>query len=379
MNNKQPLYSQIQDYVIQQIEKGHWSDNYQIPPEREIAEQFHVSRITAKNAMVGLVNEGYLYRHRGKGTFVSPDSRKLTRNTNKATVTKEKNLQEKKKIIGFILPWMEFQYSSLLTSGIESKLSQLSYNTVFKRIANREMESKAIHDFLMIPVDGIIIVASQGEQRFNDDIVRLVLNKHHVVLVERTMRDIRTNGVYCDTKEIGSLMVDYLFRCNVKEIGLITYPPEYTVGVSDRINGFQSALKQMGMASLDEKHILSISPEILDESKPIDHNDIPQEILTFLESNPELEAIAAVDALLAKYIGMACSKMNLNHMKIVCCDQPIFHPKCLFPVAYIDQSPFEMGTIAAQLIIDSIEKQSETRKHMISPQLIEIVKPGLLG
>lgn len=367
MSAKKPLYSQIQDYILQQIEKGNWPAHHQIPPEREMAEQFHVSRITAKNAMLGLVNDGYLYRHRGKGTFVA--ARNHGGHETETTASPFTVMKPSNKIIGFIMPWMEFHYSSLLISGVEAALSQLSYHLLFKRIQGREEESKAIQALLDIPVDGIIIVACQGEQHFNDDIVRLVLNKHHVVMVERTMRDIRTNGVYCNTKEIGTLMVDYLYKQGARQIGLVTYPSLYTIGVGDRINSFQSALVRMGKEPLSERSILSISPAILEE---LNRDEVPQEIMSFLQENREFDAIATVDALLAQYVGMACSKLNLMHIKIICCDQPLFHPDCLLPVAYIDQSPFEMGTIAARMMVDSIENLTEARKHMITPRLVEI-------
>ena len=369
MNAKKPLYSQIQDYVIAQIEKGQWPPHYQIPPEREIAEQFQVSRITAKHAMLGLVNEGFLYRHRGKGTFVSDRSSSSAPAEQQQLQPAPLLARQSKRMIGFIMPWMESHYSSMLISGVESALSQLSYHFVFKRIANREEESQAIHDFLDIPVDGIIIVASQGEQHFNDDIVRLVLNKHPVVLVERTMRDIRTNGVYCNTKEIGALMADYLVERKARSIGLVTYPPLFTIGVSDRVNGFQNALAQRGKEALSPGQILSVSTSVIEHSTA---DDIPPEILEFLDNNRELDAIAAVDALLARYVGKACAKLGLKHIRIICCDQPLLYPDCVSPLAYIDQSPFEMGTIAAQMIVDSIANGTEPRKHKISPRLVEL-------
>jgi DNA-binding LacI/PurR family transcriptional regulator len=164
-------------------------------------------------------------------------------------------------------------------------------------------------------------------------------------------------------------MVDYLCEKEAKHIGLVTYPSLYTIGVSDRINGFQSALVHKGLEPLSEQSILSISPTILEE---LNRDEIPPQIMEFLDKNRSFDSIATVDALLAQYVGMACTKLGLTHMKIICCDQPLFHPDCLFPVAYIDQSPFEMGTIAAQMMIDSIENQTEARKHMITPRLVEI-------
>jgi len=44
---------------------------YQLPTEKELSEHFDVSTITVKRAILELVNKGFLYRQRGKGTFVS--------------------------------------------------------------------------------------------------------------------------------------------------------------------------------------------------------------------------------------------------------------------------------------------------------------------
>ncbi len=42
-----------------------------IPPERELCEEYGISRMTARQAIVELVNEGILYREQGRGTFVA--------------------------------------------------------------------------------------------------------------------------------------------------------------------------------------------------------------------------------------------------------------------------------------------------------------------
>ncbi|XID91927.1 GntR family transcriptional regulator [Paenibacillaceae bacterium WGS1546] len=370
MDAKKPLYSQIQDYVIDRIEEGQWPPHYQIPPERELAGQFQVSRITAKHAMLKLVNEGWLYRHRGKGTFVADREREqAVRSSDTLASPDRAGNVSGRKIIGFIMPWMEAHYSSQLISGVEAALGQLDYHFLFKRISSREEESRAIQDFLGLPVDGIIIVASQGEQHFNDDIVRLVLNKHPVVLVERTMQDIRTNGVYCNTEEIGQLMVDHLRKRGAEQIGLVTYPPLYTLGVSDRVKGIQSALAQNGMAPMSESRILSVPTSVIERSSS---QDVPPELIDYLKKNRDLDGIATVDALLARFVGTACAKLGLTKMRIVCCDQPLLYPNCVPPIAYVDQSPFEMGTIAARMIVDSIVNRTEPRKEKISPRLVEL-------
>lgn len=379
MNTKKPLYSQIQDYIAQRIDDGIWPTNYQLPPEREIAEQFGVSRITAKNALLGLVNKGYLYRHRGKGTFVAtrePAAAAYSHSSATRSMIGEEPLPYRtgqRKLIGFILPWMEFNYCSQLISGMEAALSEQSYHLLFKRVSSRAQESQAIQDLLQLGVAGIVVVASQGDQPFNDDIVRLVLNKHPVVLVERTMTDMLVGGVYCNTTSIGPLMVSQLRKLDAREVALITYPSRYTIGVSDRISSFQAALAQQGYAPLPESRVLSISPSVLEQTnRDREHADIPEEIIELIQNNPEIDAIAAVDALLAQYAGRACKLLGRTAITIVSCDEPLYHPETVFPAAYIDQSPFEMGTAAARMIIGAIEHPDEPRKIMLEPRLVEL-------
>ncbi|MBE0688673.1 MAG: GntR family transcriptional regulator [Anaerolineae bacterium] len=66
-----PLYLQIQSLIVEQIRGGELRPGDQVPSEPEIAAQRHVSRMTARKALDGLVSKGILYRRKGKGTYVS--------------------------------------------------------------------------------------------------------------------------------------------------------------------------------------------------------------------------------------------------------------------------------------------------------------------
>ena len=65
-----PYYVQIKDYLLSLIKDT--APDSLIPGETVLANQFRVSRGTAKQAITDLVNEGRLYRIQGKGTFVAP-------------------------------------------------------------------------------------------------------------------------------------------------------------------------------------------------------------------------------------------------------------------------------------------------------------------
>jgi GntR family transcriptional regulator len=65
-----PLYQQLQRALRQAIETRILSPDDALPPERDLATDFAVSRITVRKAIDGLVNDGMLVRRQGSGTFV---------------------------------------------------------------------------------------------------------------------------------------------------------------------------------------------------------------------------------------------------------------------------------------------------------------------
>jgi len=66
-----PRYLQIQRYLLDRINSGEWPAHHQIPPEEQLAKDFGVSRMTANKAIRDLVQQGYLTRQPGLGTFVT--------------------------------------------------------------------------------------------------------------------------------------------------------------------------------------------------------------------------------------------------------------------------------------------------------------------
>jgi GntR family transcriptional regulator len=70
-NSPIPLYHQLEEHIKDLIEKGKLKPGDSVPPEREFAEKYKISRMTVRQAFTKLVNEGYLHRLQGKGTFVS--------------------------------------------------------------------------------------------------------------------------------------------------------------------------------------------------------------------------------------------------------------------------------------------------------------------
>ncbi|MBN1315682.1 MAG: GntR family transcriptional regulator [Anaerolineales bacterium] len=68
--SKVPLYHQLKEWLINQIEFGNLDRGGQIPSENTLCSLLGMSRTTVREALNQLVSEGWLYRVRGIGTFV---------------------------------------------------------------------------------------------------------------------------------------------------------------------------------------------------------------------------------------------------------------------------------------------------------------------
>ncbi len=70
MKKDETLTMQIHDHLKRGIENGEYASRQRLPTERELSEQFFVSRITSKRALNLLSQEGLIVRIPGKGSFV---------------------------------------------------------------------------------------------------------------------------------------------------------------------------------------------------------------------------------------------------------------------------------------------------------------------
>lgn len=75
MEERAPKYYILKKVLEEKIENEEFPADEPIPSERELMEMYQVSRITVRKAVDELVNEGYLHKIQGKGTYVKTDER----------------------------------------------------------------------------------------------------------------------------------------------------------------------------------------------------------------------------------------------------------------------------------------------------------------
>ncbi len=82
-----PLYRQIKNIIKDRILHGFYPLGDLIPSEPQLEQEFSVSKITVRNAIQELVQEGYLEKGSGKGT-------KVLRNTSTSRLSKQMSFTE---------------------------------------------------------------------------------------------------------------------------------------------------------------------------------------------------------------------------------------------------------------------------------------------
>ncbi|WP_222850463.1 GntR family transcriptional regulator [Paenibacillus tengchongensis] len=136
LNSKLPYYSQLKEYILNQINSGVLEKGNKIPSELDLAEQYGISRPTVRQAIGELVQEGYLVKKRGLGTFVS--SPIITGNANVFTTFAEEMMASGLKHGAKLISNRIVQASDKLASELKIKYGSHVFEIVRLRLANDE-------------------------------------------------------------------------------------------------------------------------------------------------------------------------------------------------------------------------------------------------
>ncbi|WP_313351536.1 GntR family transcriptional regulator, partial [Exiguobacterium sp.] len=143
-------YSIVKDHILDWIKDGTVRPGEKIPPESELVQSFKVSRHTIRQAVGELVNEGYLYREQGSGTYCSQVLPTL-----EAEITERAN---NGKNIGVITTYMSDYIFPSIIRGIESHLASKGYTLTLSCTNNDvDKERQCLEMMLDRQIDGLIV------------------------------------------------------------------------------------------------------------------------------------------------------------------------------------------------------------------------------
>ena len=75
---ERPLWSQLYDILLLRLDNGEYPIGSIMPTEKEIMDEFDISRIVVRQAMDKLLMDGRIHRIRGKGTIILEPLEKLS-------------------------------------------------------------------------------------------------------------------------------------------------------------------------------------------------------------------------------------------------------------------------------------------------------------
>lgn len=229
LNNNGLLYKEVKQYILERIENGEFKTGESIPVERNLCKQLEVSRSTTRKAIQELVEQDYLYRVQGKGTFVSesPNSHQ--------------------DFIGIVLPNCNSNMEMKILNGIQKKIINTKYKMMFldsKNDSNREAEN--IKQLKHNGAAGLIRLPALSEKH-SITISNLKNEQIPFVLLDRKLKDCDTDSVMSDNKEAGFRAAEHLIKMGHKRIAFITHKFKEASSVNDRIVGYKRGLKEHGL------------------------------------------------------------------------------------------------------------------------------------
>lgn len=365
-----PLYSQIKTIMLQSIASGEYKVGEKIPSELELAKQYGVSRITTKQALNELMQEGIVDRVAGKGTFVrrtvplpndAPDS---------ATHPQSSRVRSSQPgSFGLIVPFLKDTYEMGIISGVEQELRGQDCRLIFRKTDNSiTEENKAIESLRDEGVQGLIIFPAEG-MYCSEALLKLKLEQFPFVMVDRFYRGIECNYVVSDNFGGAYAAGEYLIHLGHREFGLIGYQPELAVSINDRIQGFCQALADQGIPlSQARKELSMIREQTYDRhTGQVDPVAI-QTVQAFLDRNPEITAIFAINDYLAICVLRAALQMGLNvprDLSVIGFDNNILAANVEVPLTTVNQPKEEIGKSAAQLLQRMIETENPVTEHLV--------------
>lgn len=235
MPENETLHSQIQRYILQLIQSGEKKPGDKLPTEYELCQKFSTSRSTVLRALDQLMAQGYIYKRKGSGSYVS------SKHAESTSVP----------IISLIFPFSQCDdladatNENLLIRGCQSYLARKGYMlTISYAGDNFEDEFSAIRQCREAGSQGIILYPS-GNIAALSNFYSLLLDDFPIVLIDHPLMSLECSFVLSDNKSGGMIAADHLFDIGCDDLVFACERTTFShFSLQDRYFGFCKSLKQ---------------------------------------------------------------------------------------------------------------------------------------
>ena len=344
-----PKYVQISEHFKELILSRDIALGDKLLSESEIVEKFKVSRHTARQALMQLEKDGFIYKEQGKGAFCCYKQKK-DQNKNIAVLTTY--------ISNYIFP--------PIISGIEEVLSAAGYTlSLFNTNNDKQKEGEYLNKIIDSDIDGLIVEPTMSAlENINLPLYKeLEKRKLPFIMINAKYDEIDPAYVTMDDVEGGYTLTKYLIQMGHRDIaGIFKYDD---LQGRNRQDGYIKALSEFGIGSKSEY----IGKYVTGEEE-----FLPYEFASnLLRRSNKPTAIVCYNDQIAFYVLQAVRDAGLKvpeDISIVGYDDSdmatatevklttVRHPKC------------EMGKRVARFLINMIENNEEKPYYVYKPELI---------
>ncbi|MDQ0256921.1 LacI family kdg operon repressor [Evansella vedderi] len=273
-----------------------------------------------------------------------------------------RSLKQKKTLtVGIIVANILHHYSTQVCRAIEDFFQGHNYHVIICNADdNPEKERKYIEMLRAKQVDGLIIVPT-GENR--ELYKRLVAENYPLVFMDRKVEGININNVILNNRLAVHAAVFHFVEHGHKKIAMITRTPKVSVR-EERIKGYFEAL---------EHHFLGNDVEFL---RTTELENIQHEFARLMElKSPPTALLVGNDLVLMEVLkGVKKGRVAIpKQLSILTFDEVNFAELYDPPISTIAQPAYEMGTKAAELLLDQINgKQMEESRDYLFEGILHI-------
>ena len=351
-----PRYVRIRDAIIKRVEDGDLKPGEQIPSLREMCQEYGVSSITARRALLDLINDGIVERRGGLGAFVTGTLRRA-------------------RIAVVIIGYSEASWRrdsgpfGQLVGGIasaaweeEASLSVVPINDTLRAKASLE---RLLRDQ---PIDGVLF-------RIAGDVDWSILDVPRsfgveAVLIKRLAPGDETPSVVPDAMFAGRIAVERLVRSGHRRIALIatTVSPDT---YRDHRAGFEQAMREAGLPLVPDL-MLSLGGRGTREdgvamaTRLLALKERPTAIVT----NSDFLAAGVYEAMGAAGLSIP------DDVSIVSFDDVEFAAHLAPPLTTVRLSYFDLGHAGAAALFRALRGQ---RGPQVDTVPVELVERGSVG
>ena len=359
-NERMPLYHQIKQYLYRLIYANVKKGDLKIPSENLIAQQFNVSRITSKRAINDLVEEGYLVRKKGSGTYINSDLNENQRLElgRYGDINANHTPDKTKKTVALIVPDIKSKYMMNLVDGVQTLAMKNGWNVLLAVTMYDQALEETLIIKLVSSVNALIIFPVK-KNIYNQEILKLTLRQFPLTVIDNVLHGVETSTITSNNREAAYNATKYFLKRNKRHIGIIAQSLDSAISLLERYKGYEEALTEWGIPIYKNY--------VLDNFEHYGASSA-NKIETFINENRNIDALIAFNYELGiKAINVSLNNnIRLTYNDIIIFDEEFsdIYNLLKIKIKYIQQDSFKVGEMAFQVILDQINSPNYLTQHI---------------